>query len=110
MEKFGIFELLDALSALTAREEPNINANPAAPADPPKAAPSTKDVAFSAPVYGFSPEESSEKDHTPQPQPQAETTAPPEPAKAEPPKKNMEADALAGFYARHDRISKKIKR
>ena len=42
MEKFGIFELLDALSALTETDE-----------TPAPASPRTPDEAFSAPDYGL---------------------------------------------------------
>lgn len=101
MEKFGIFELLDALAALTAREEQTNDGNETEPAPvvqtekPQAAAPSPCDAAFSAPVYETAFGESGNKE--------TETAE-------KQPHKSMEADALAGFYARHDRIAKKIKR
>ena len=78
MEKFGIFELLDALAALTA------------PAEEPKEEKKTLDPAYLPPDYA-----NAEKREEPQEQPK-----PPKP----------EADALAGFYARHDAVAKKAKK
>ncbi len=51
MEKFGIFELLDALSALTAQNEPP--QEPAAEEKEP--APKKPDGAFAPPSYGSEP-------------------------------------------------------
>ena len=48
MEKFGIFELLDALSALTAQNGPE-------PDGDPPAAPRLPDGAFDPPAYGGEP-------------------------------------------------------
>lgn len=72
MEKFGIFELLDALSALTA---PDAGQPPSEPSDP-----------FAPPDY--SAPAPSQKEHG-------------EPG---------DRDALAGFYARHEKIAKKAGR
>ncbi len=49
MEKFGIFELLDALSALTARQE-----DAPAPAPAPSPKPPALDPVFAPPAYGAS--------------------------------------------------------
>lgn len=73
MEKFGIFELLDALSALTAREGEGT------------APEKQTDAAYRPPVYGES--------------------APP--AESSP---SAKADALAGFYARHDAVARKAEK
>ena len=57
MEKFGIFELLDTLSAILAGE----NETPAAQKEPPKR-PSTGDAAFAPPAYaGEQPSNAQEK-------------------------------------------------
>ena len=79
MEKFGIFELLDALSAAASAES--------ASAPQPQAAPDPSDAAFSAPSYGV---QTDAAERAPRP-------APPE-----------KKDALASFLARHDKISKEI--
>ncbi len=78
MEKFGIFELLDALAALTEKTEE------------PKEEPKTLDPAYLPPDYA-----GENKREQPPEQPK-----PPKP----------EADALAGFYARHDAVAKKAKK
>lgn len=80
MEKFGIFELLDALSALTARE-----ADPSAETG--EAPPKTTDGAFAPPAYKNEP-----------------ASAAPAPANAADP------DALAHFLARHDAVAKKAEK
>lgn len=77
MEKFGIFELLDALSALTARED--------APAAPPK----PEDAAFRPPAYS------------------AESGAASAPAAREEPPEAQRQSALGDFLARHDAIARK---
>lgn len=85
MEKFGIFELLDALSAITAPSG-DLTAPQSGPSDPPPekpAGPKKPDEAFQPPVYG---------------------TVPP----ASPPPR--ESDALADFLARHDAVAKKAKK
>ena len=79
MEKFGIFELLDALAALTSSETV-----------PEEKTLSTKDSVCRPPVYG----------DAGSPETKAEKTEPPSTA---------EKDALAGFYARHDAVAKKAK-
>ena len=87
MEKFGIFELLDALSALTA-----------VPPEEEQAA-DALDAAYLPPDY-------------PLPKPQKDTS-PPHAEKmhdveGEPPKTpRPDQDALAGFYARHNAVAKK---
>lgn len=86
MEKFGIFELLDALSALTAV--------------PPEEelSPSALDSAYLPPDYPLA---------DPQ-QESSSRTAEEKPASSEPPKApRPDQDALAGFYARHDAVAKK---
>lgn len=50
MEKFGIFELLDALSALTAQNVPP-------PAEEPPAKKRQPDESFDPPAYGGEPQE-----------------------------------------------------
>ena len=88
MEKFGIFELLDTLSALlSVKSEPQQPEKESAP-------PSARDTAFAPPAYGG-----------------AETTAPEisannnaEATSPEPPRQNT---ALSAFLARHDAVSKK---
>ena len=77
MEKFGIFELLDALAAITAQENQH--------RDPPSA----QDSAYLPPSYPAQ--------NTPE--------APRE--EAQPAQSHPEKDALTGFYARHDAIAKK---
>ena len=75
MEKFGIFELLDALSALTEQNAP--------PAEEPAPSPRQPDGTFDPPVYANDP----------------------------PPKAGgREADALAGFLARHDAVARKAEK
>ena len=88
MEKFGIFELLDALSALTALPPEEEGA-------PPKT-----DSAYLPPNYPtFGSQE--EQRSTPSAQKNADPAA-------EPPKSpRPDQDALAGFYARHDAVAKK---
>ena len=77
MEKFGIFELLDALSALTARQPDASDKMPPAESTPPatdgRAAPSAA---------------------------QGHSAAQP----------SAEKDALAAFLARHDEISRRVKK
>lgn len=89
MEKFGIFELLDALSVITAQQNPEAEK------------PSAQDSAYMPPAYG-----------SPQPNSQTEPTPPQkdEPKPESKPQPHAEADALAGFYARHDTIAKKAGR
>ena len=77
MEKFGIFELLDALSALTARENASEEKS------------SAQDKVYLPPAYP-----------APEPPAEAQPTSKPQPP-------HPEKDALAGFYARHDAIAKK---
>lgn len=87
MEKFGIFELLDALSALTAvppEEEPSASA---------------LDSAYLPPDYPLSDS---------QPESSSARAAEEKSAAVEPPKApRPDQDALAGFYARHDAVAKK---
>ncbi len=89
MEKFGIFELLDALSVLTAQQNPEAEK------------PSAQDSAYLPPAYG-----------SPQSDLQAEQAPPQkdEPKPENKPQPHAEGDALAGFYARHDTIAKKAGR
>ena len=88
MEKFGIFELLDALSALTAHET-----------TPENITPSQNDAAYQPPAYGnFEPPQSAAQGT------QGQTAQPQEGTPSEP---RVESDALAGFYARHNAIAKK---
>ncbi len=87
MEKFGIFELLDALSALTAQEN--------APAE--KATPSPEDAAYRPPAYGA-----------------AEPAAPAAPQSADGAGSERtpspDRAALSEFYARHEEIAKKTRK
>lgn len=78
MEKFGIFELLDALSALTAQDGANTERTESTP-------PSPTESAFTPPAYGASPEQAA-------------------PAKAA----ATQNDAFGAFLSRHDSISKRI--
>ena len=89
MEKFGIFELLDALSALTAvppEEEQASSALDSAylPPDYPLASPQQETSSARA-AEQKSQDPSSEPPKTPRP----------------------DQDALAGFYARHNAVAKK---
>ncbi len=107
MEKFGIFELLDALSAATAREIPPEEESPQKGTDE-NLSPSVRDAAFSAPVYGVFPPEAGGSSAAAKPAPEGASPEPP--PKAPPaPKPSPEADALRGFYARHDAVAKKAK-
>ncbi len=86
MEKFGIFELLDALSALTAPQETVA-----------KGAPRSPDAAFAAPAYG-QPADDLPKEELP---------------KEELPAKDLPAgqgDAVGGFLARHEAAKKRVKK
>ena len=86
MEKFGIFELLDALSALyPALKEENQEEK-------------TFDSAYLPPNYSTA----QDTNHTPKSD-ETPNVNPPEPHKTPHP----EADALSGFYARHDAVAKK---
>ena len=76
MEKFGIFELLDALSAATAPKEADFQTEAQKP--------HATGAPFSAPSYG------------------GQTDG------AEPPRPVENTDALAGFLARHETLSKRI--
>lgn len=82
MEKFGIFELLDALSALTAPQN--------APA---QETPAQGNVDYLAPpAYAASPKESEKPEN---------------PFAAFPPSEEKQ-DALSAFLARHDEASRRI--
>ena len=81
MEKFGIFELLDALSALTAQAEPQKEIKPSA-----------KDAAYQPPVYS-----AGESDRNTNAQGAQDKDVHP----------HAESDALADFYARHNAVAKK---
>lgn len=84
MEKFGIFELLDTLSALTTMQADELqpqNGEQEQPPAPAKASPS--DAAFAPPAFG-----------APQPLSGEQTTE--------------TADALSALLDRHASISKKI--
>lgn len=81
MEKFGIFELLDALAAITEQENNR------------EEKPTAQDSVFQAPVYGSAPASDS----------RPEQDVPKRPVQSPHPEK----DALAGFYARHNAIAKK---
>ena len=85
MEKFGIFELLDALSALT---DGGRETGSAAPRDGTKPAGRTNDA---APPEGSA---------APSPSVSASGSAAPQPGR----------DALADFLARHDAIAKKTRK
>lgn len=80
MEKFGIFELLDALSQITAVEN-----QPAQPQSP-----ETNDAAFTPPSYGNAAEPE---------QPEAAQSG------ATEPKRNDPSKAFEEFLSRHNRIS-----
>ena len=80
MEKFGIFELLDALSALTAQGGPQEEIKP-----------SQKDAAYQPPVYPSS----------------APAKEPKESAEGKEERPHAESDALKDFYARHNAVAKK---
>lgn len=84
MEKFGIFELLDALSAIVSSEDATEKEEPARP--------SAGDPAYAPPVYGAA-----------EPQAQKE-----ERAEAVPPAQNE--GAFDAFLRRHEKISRKIDR
>ena len=77
MEKFGIFELLDALSAIAMPDPAEINT------------PNTQDQAYQPPAY--SAENETRTDAV-----QADEEAP-----------RPGSDALSGFYARHNAIARK---
>lgn len=90
MEKFGIFELLDALCALSEGEEAPAPAEDAAPSSPSEGTPpaeagtpSPEDAAFSAPVYPA--------------------------GNAAPPVRGERDRALNEFLARHDAVAKRAK-
>lgn len=87
MEKFGIFELLDALSALTA--------------PPPEEQDETAalDSAYLPPDYALS--DAQGRDGT------SVEKAPPSGSAEAPKSPHPESDALAGFYARHNAVAKK---
>lgn len=87
MEKFGIFELLDALSALT---------------DTPPAAPAETNAGTNSEESAPAPGENSPAPHgaPAAPQPNAEGTQPTRARESE--------QAFSAFLARHDAISKKI--
>ncbi|MDE6273475.1 MAG: hypothetical protein K2L87_00300 [Clostridiales bacterium] len=80
MEKFGIFELLDALSQITAVEN-----QPAQPQSP-----ETNDAAFTPPSYG--------SETKAEPTEAAQSSAPQQ-------KASDPARALEEFLSRHNRIS-----
>ena len=87
MEKFGIFELLDALSAITALPQEE------------EAKSSVLDSAYLPPDYPIS---DAQREDTPsayaeQHDSTAESVKTPRP----------DQDALAGFYARHNAVAKK---
>lgn len=84
MEKFGIFELLDALAALTAKEDAE---------KPAEETPSADDAAFAPPQYAADPAASEETAA----QPQADTAPP-------------QRDALSNFYARHNAVARKAQK
>lgn len=90
MEKFGIFELLDALAAFT---EPAQTPEPPPP-DEKIAAKKTPDEAFRAPSYGGY-EPAARSENTPAESPTLEP-------------KNE--GAIGGFLARHNEISRKAKK
>lgn len=86
MEKFGIFELLDALAALTA--VPQEEELPS----------SALDSAYLPPDYPLSDSQRDNSTHTTEQKSDA----------AEPPKApRPDQDALLGFYARHNAVAKK---
>ena len=85
MEKFGIFELLDALSALTAQDKPQEEVKPSA-----------KDAAYQPPVYSAGESAAKEPHNTSAQGAQDKDVHP-----------HAESDALADFYARHNAVAKK---
>lgn len=96
MEKFGIFELLDALSALTATNSSNLDENSPTTAEN-FSPPDKEDAAFSPPVYGgYSPERDAAL-HATKPEFQAEPQAP-----------FKEQDALSSLLSRQEEISRRI--
>lgn len=85
MEKFGIFELLDALSALTAPDSAPSAKNDK-PLEQTPQPPRAEDAAFSPPVYGgFSPEQPAAEQHP-----------------------SGEQDALSALLSRQEEISRRI--
>ena len=85
MEKFGIFELLDALSVLTAKEDTEKSVSPSA-----------TDNAFAPPKYS-APDKSPDGEENAAAETDTESTAP-------------RHDALSNFYARHDAVARKAKK
>lgn len=116
MEKFGIFELLDALSAATARETLPENEEEETKSSE-KQSPSVCDAAFFAPVYAVSPAEkasppsgaaSGDAVHSSAAEPrEPNSSADENSAQRKTKSSSMEADALKGFYARHNAVAKK---
>lgn len=92
MEKFGIFELLDALSALTA-PDPAHDVQKSEPKTENTVSPRAEDAAFSPPVYGgYTPERPAVK--APQP--------------SDPQTPVREQDALSSLLSRQEEISRRI--
>ena len=91
MEKFGIFELLDALSAIAASAE--------------ESAPQSTDAAFAPPDYSPARPPQSDGGAPERDAPPKEKPAPPD--KGE---RSSENDALKGFLARHDAVAKRAKK
>lgn len=90
MEKFGIFELLDALSALTVRQ------------NAPKESENTPPAPNGSAYEGASDASANAAAATPAP---ALKTDAPRPAPAQ--RSDAQAEALSAFLARHDALSKK---
>ena len=93
MEKFGIFELLDALSALTAPQNAAASENPAPQNASAPENPANQHDYFAPPAYAAAPVES----ETPKQDPFA----------AFPPSEEK-SDAYSAFLARHDEASRRI--
>ena len=93
MEKFGIFELLDALSALTAPQNASAPENPAPQNAPAPENPANQHDYFAPPAYAATPKES----ETPKQDPFA--VFPPSEEKS---------DAYSAFLARHNEASRRI--
>ena len=97
MEKFGIFELLDALSALT---DGGRETGSAAPRDGTKPAERTNGAAPPEGSAAPSPSVSASGSAAPSSSVSASGSAAPQPGR----------DALADFLARHDAIAKKTRK
>ena len=94
MEKFGIFELLDALSAVTAPEE-EASSPAGGEENMPPAHPDPRENAFAPPRYGA-------------PSAPTEPAAPQKNAAAAFPPREEAPNAVSSLLDRHERISRRI--